>query len=146
MPRNLPLEISNLGERLNLSCRQGSTLGPFRHEMYSPPPSGSGPEVPVDLTGCTLAGKVRSSADATGPAVAQFAFDVPAPTEGWYTFGIADDIMASLPIEGEEGRFYYDIELVDSLGRTVPLFYGNLVVRRKATRPDTEPSTDPCNC
>lgn len=54
-----PLQLSSLGERMNLLLQQGATFGPIVATMTNPDLS------PVNLTGCTIFGSVRKTAAST---------------------------------------------------------------------------------
>lgn len=143
MPRqpNVPT-VSQLGDRLDLEIRQGSTLGPFTHQINNPDGS------PMNLTGCTVQGQVRTAPRAYGVPVGDFLIMMPVdPTVGWYEFSMADEITATMPMTEDITRFYWDMELIDSLGRVIPLMYGEMRVQAEVTREDTDaPVVTDCIC
>lgn len=142
---NVGLSISQVGERLDLSVRQGSTLGPFRHTMYQPDGV-----TPMDLTGCTVLGAVRKAPREPGPTQADLVVVWPSDrTLGYYDWSIPDEITATMDVDADQVVFYWDSELIDASGRVIPLFYGDFTVLAEATREDTvapEPEPDPCAC
>jgi len=125
------VKIANLGERLDLEVRQGSTLGPIRHELTNPD------EAPVDLTGCVVRGQVRRKALATS-VVAQFDVSIPDPLAGAYEFGLTDEVTATIPcgdtIADAASLYEWDMELEDALGRVQCTFYGAFRVKAEVTR------------
>ena len=137
---------SQLGTRLDLQVRQGSTLGPYRHQLTQ---AGG---VPFDLTGCTVRAKVRPAATAipvtcingdTGVVepveLIEMRVVIAAdPTLGFYDFGLAAEITGAM-VAGEnmnspESLYLWDSELVLADGRVVPLYYGRLMLQPEVTK------------
>lgn len=144
MRPNVVPTISQRGERLDLEVRQGSTLGPIRHTIYQPDGV-----TPMDLTGCTVLATVRKTA--REPGVPQATFTIVMASNrllGYYDMSIPDEITATMDVTADEVTFYWDSELIDALGRVIPMFYGNFRVFAEATREDTEAPAvpDPCVC
>ena len=132
-------KLTNIGERLDLELRQGTTFGPIRHTLANPPADANTPSVPVDLTGCVVRGSVRRKAlDPTIVALFDIAYATD-PTQGWYTFGLSDEITAAIPCGdkiGDPASLYeWDIEIEDSLGQVFCLFYGAVRIKPEVTRP-----------
>lgn len=127
------LSIEQVGERLDLTIRQGSTLGPIRHALADQD------DAPIDLTGCIVRGQVRKTALAT-EVIADFVVAMaPDPTEGWYMFGLPADvtegIVAGLSANAPESTYAWDSELVLADGVTViPLYYGAFRLPAEVTR------------
>lgn len=143
MRPNLVPTISQQGERLDLEVRQGSTLGPIRHTVTD-----VDNVTPFNFTGCTVLGSIRKTPRAFGePAatlVVVFPFD---RTLGYYDFSVPDEITATMPMDADVTKFYWDSELIDASGRVIPLFYGEFRVTAEATREDTvAPVVDDTTC
>lgn len=125
------MKISNLCTRVDLELVQGATFGPVTHTLKNPDGT------PVDLTGATLRGQVRRKA--SDPVVAaSFVCTSAAPTTGRYTFELSAASTAALAagdtLVATASLYEYDIELLDTLGRVLPLLYGSLKVFREVTR------------
>lgn len=132
-----PETRAQLGERLDLMVRQGSTLGPYRHMLTQ---GGA----PLDLTGCTVRAKIRPTVpgpavDACGrpikpePEIVEMRVVIAAdPTMGFYDFGLAAEETAKLGAgetpNSPESIHQWDSELVLADGRVVPLYYGRIHV------------------
>ena len=140
-------QVGYIGEQLDLLVRQGATFGPLRFQMKSPDgsvlPEAADPPIPeaswqpVNLTGCTIRGQIRKKPSDVDP-VATFTVDITAPLEGRYQIGLsaaqtaAIDTGATLAAPGS--AFVWDLELEDSLGRVIPLYFGDVRVFREVTR------------
>ena len=151
MPRPVIIPtIDQKGSRLDFDIRQGSTLGPLRVTLRNPSVDPDVPGTPLNLTGCTVLGQVRKSPTAYGPPEADFVVAMASDlTQGYFDLTIPDEITATLPmiVDATMTRFYYDIELIDALGRVIPLHYGELRVVPEVTREDTtEPETSEGCC
>lgn len=123
--------IGTIGERLDLLVRQGGTLGPFVCTMVNPDGT------PVDLTGCSITGQIRKRpADAV--IVAALAITITDPAGGAYRFGLPDDVTAAIvagaDISRPESLYVWDLELHDSAGQVIPLYWGDVRVHREVTR------------
>lgn len=123
--------IGSIGERLDLVIKQGSTFGPMSNTLTNPDGSA------VDLTACVVRGQIRRKAlDAS--IVASFVCTITDADEGQYEFGLTDEVTAAITA-GElpsvpASKYVYDMELEDSVGRVIPLLYGNVTVMREVTR------------
>lgn len=124
-------QVGFRGERLDLLARQGATLGPFIVTLTNPDNS------PVNLTGCTIQGQVRQNAlDAT--KVADFVVTIIDAVAGKFSFEIPHTVTKDIPA-GEFPKdpisiYQWDMELEDSLGRVLPLYYGEYENFREVTR------------
>lgn len=121
------LKLGTKGERLDLDIKQGADLGPF--DAFMKNPDGS----PVNLTNCTFVGRLRK--EPTAPTVAAVLdCEVVDALEGHYRFGLGHAATAALKCGPKEtdpaSQYYWDMELIDSLGRIIPLYYGNAPVFR----------------
>lgn len=126
------LVLGNIGERIDLRIRQGADFGPVRGTMTNPDGS------PVNLTGCTLRGMVKKKPSDTLPA-ATFAVTVTDALAGRYEFTLPNtatfNLKAGPRIDAPESAYVWDMEMLDSQGRVVPLYYGDVQVLREITRP-----------
>ena len=125
-------QVGTRGERLDLIVRQGATLGP--HTVTITNPDGSA----VNLTGCTIHGQVRKDPLDTGTPVASFVINYVDPVAGKYSFEISHTVTAAIPAgefqNSSESMYQYDMELVDSQNRIIPLHYGDFINFREVTR------------
>jgi hypothetical protein len=123
--------IGTIGERLDLLIRQGATLGPFICTISNPDGS------PVNLTGATIRGQIRKQASDTSPT-ATFAVLIMDAAAGRYSFALDAATTAGIPagrdITKPESLYVWDMELQDSLGRVIPLYWGDARVHREVTR------------
>lgn len=129
----MTLEISALGERINLLLQQGAAFGPITATMLNPDET-----TPVDLTGCTIFGSVRKTA-ATDTVAAALTVAITTPLAGVYTFQLTgaqtDLITAGEVIKSAESQYVWDLFLKDSTDRVTQLYYGAVQVLRRVTRP-----------
>lgn len=121
------LTLGTKGERLDLVIKQGADLGPFDAFMKNPDAS------PVNLTNCSLVGHLRK--EPTAPSLAAtFDCEIVDALAGHYRFGLGHAATAALKCGPKEtdaaSQYYWDLELIDSLGRVIPLYYGNAPVFR----------------
>lgn len=125
-------QVGFLGERLDLLVRQGATLGPFVVELSNPDLS------PVNLTGCTIRGQVRKNATDIGTPVAQFNVVMVDVLNGKFSFEIPNTVTETIPAgefqKDAASQYKWDMELEDSQGRVLPLYYGNFENFREVTR------------
>ena len=125
-------QIGSIGERLDIILRQGSTLGPFIVTLTNP--NGT----PFDLTGATISGQVRKNATDTGNPIATFDIVYINRVAGQFSFGMTKSVTALIPAgeyqKDDASQYKWDMELVDSLTRCIPLYYGNFENFREVTR------------
>jgi len=125
-------QVGFIGERLDLKVRQGATLGP--HVVTLSNPDGT----PVNLTGCTIQGQVRKNALDVGAPVATFDVVYIDRLAGQFSFGISHEDTALIPAgefqKDEESQYQWDMELLDSQNRMIPLYYGDFENFREVTR------------
>lgn len=125
-------QVGFRGERLDLLVRQGATLGPYIVTLSNPDGS------PVNLTGCTIQGQVRKNALDAGDPVASFEIVYIDRISGQFSFGISHESTAQIPAgefqKDEESQYQWDMELLDSQSRIIPLYYGNFENFREVTR------------
>lgn len=123
--------IGDIGQRLDLLIRQGGTFGPQRITLTNPDTT------PVNLTGATVRGQIRKR-PADAAVVAQLEVESPYDATGTFTIGLSAavtaGITAGLDVTKPESLYVWDLELQDSLGRVLPLFYGDVRVHREVTR------------
>lgn len=125
-------QIGSIGERLDIILRQGSTLGPFIVELKDKN------NIPIDLTGATIQGQVRKNALDTGSPVASFTIEYIDRTAGKFSFGIPRNETVVIPAgeyqKDPASQYKWDMELIDSLNRCIPLYYGDFENFREVTR------------
>ncbi len=122
--------IGNRGESLDLLIRQGATFGTYHATMRNPDGT------PVDLTGCLIRGMMRktpSSASVLLNITVTSAYDA----TGTYSFGLTDEQTATLTagtdINRPESLYVWDLEMLDSTGQIIPLYWGDVRVHRRVT-------------
>lgn len=122
--------LGNRGERLDLLIRQGATFGTYHATMCNPDGT------PVDLTGCLIRGMMRktpSSATVLLSLTVTSAYDA----TGTYDFGLTDEQTATLTagtdIDRPESLYVWDLEMLDSTGQIIPLYWGDVRVHRRVT-------------
>ena len=125
-------QVGSRGVRLDLLVRQGATLGP--HNCVLTNPNGT----PVDLTGCTIQGQVRKDPLSTGTPDATFVIEYTDRIAGKFSFTIPHAVTAALAAgeyqDSQESLYQWDMELVDSQSRIIPLWYGDFLNFREVTR------------
>ena len=125
-------QIGSIGERLDIILRQGSTLGPFIVTLKDKLGN------PIDLTGATIQGHVRKNALDVGTPVATFEITYIDRVLGKFSFGISRSVTVTIPAgeyqKDPESQYVHDIELIDSLDRCIPLYYGKFENFREVTR------------
>jgi hypothetical protein len=119
------------GEEYTLLIRQGATFGPVTATMRNPDTT------PVDLTGCTIRGKIRKKAlDAA--VVATLTCTITNAVGGVYEFGLTDEQTAAIDageyMASSASKYVWDLEMEDAAGRVLPLYYGQVTVLREVTR------------
>lgn len=124
------MKLGTRGERLDLDIRQGADLGPFDAFMANPDAT------PVNLTNCAIRAMLRKEPNA--PLIAAvFDCQIVDPLAGHYRFGLTNVKTAPLrcgpTAEDRASQYYWDLELVDALGRVIPIYYGNAPVFREIT-------------
>lgn len=123
--------IGYFGEKMTLNIRQGATLGPFSATMVNPD------ESPVNLTNCTIRGKIRKTA-LSATVTATLDCTITNAAAGQYTFGLTDEVTAAITagekLTDKASKYVWDLELEDSTGRVIPLYYGDCFVLREVTR------------
>lgn len=124
--------IGNVGFRQDLNVRQGATLGPIRVTATDRTTG-----LPLNLTGSTIRGQIRKT-PAAPTFVAAFAITVTDPVAGVFEIDLSEQTTAAIPAGADmtrpESCYVYDIEMVDSLGRVIPLMWGDVRVLREVTR------------
>lgn len=125
-------KIGSIGERIDIILRQGSTLGPFLVTLTNPD------NRPVDLTGAVVQGQVRKNALDVGAPVASFEIEFVDRVNGKFKFGISRTVTVNIPAgeyrEDPASQYKWDMELIDSQGRCIPLYYGDFENFREVTR------------
>jgi hypothetical protein len=136
-------KIGYYGERLDLLIRQGATLGPFEAQMFGPVDENNPTHVaqgygdPINLTDCTIRGKIRKTA-LSATVTADLVCTITDALLGKYTFGLSATATALIPcgerVTDKASQYVWDLELVDALARVIPLYYGAVPVLREVTR------------
>lgn len=123
------LELGFIGEELNLSMVQGADFGPITVTMTNPDTT------PVDLTGSTIRGQIRTT---YGKHLANLSVEIDNPSSGVYTFGVPAastlKLPAGLELDSADSVHVWDLESVNSSGVVMPLYYGKVTVRKRATK------------
>jgi|GEM_PF-1276835 len=136
-------KIGYLGERLDLEIRQGATFGPHAAQMFglidlnNPTHVLQGYGNPINLTSCTIRGKIRKTA-LSATVTCSLVVTITDALLGKYEFSLTDAITAAI-VAGERltdnaSKYVWDLELVDSTGKVFPLYYGNVIILREVTR------------
>lgn len=122
--------IGHYGAPMDLRIKQGSTFSATVN-LQNPDTT------PVDLTGSQLRAQIRKKAlDAA--VVATFVITVTDAPGGVFDMLLSDEVTAQIvtgeSLQSTDSKFVWDMEMEDTLGRVIPLFYGNVVVFREVTR------------
>lgn len=125
------MTLGFVGEELNLLIRQGATFGPIQFIMKNADGSS------VNLTGCTIQGQIRKTALASVVTKA-LACTITSPSTGQYEISLTAaqtaQIKAVEDAKSSENKYVWDLELIDSIGRVIPLYYGVVMIFREVTR------------
>lgn len=123
--------IGTFGTRTDLDIRQGATFGPLTLTFKNPDGSA------VNLTGCSLTGQIRKQA-LSSTVVQAFTAAITDAAAGVATLTIDAVATAAIPAAetpiSPDSRYVYDVELIDTQGRVIPVLYGDVVVLREVTR------------
>ncbi len=93
---------------------------------------------PIDLTGQTLAGQVRKTADAAS-SVATISLTVTDAVNGQVRLKIANTATAAMTCDPDDenadaSKYVYDVERTDGAGEKHPVIYGDLYLWREVTK------------
>lgn len=129
----MPTTIGSKGAELNLLIRQGGTFGPYPLTLTDPTTL-----EPLNLTGCTFRAQVRKSySDLIGPTAAADFTIIDANT-GQLEWSISESQTSALTAGVDENAsasaYIWDMEMSDSLGRVIPLLYGDVKVFREVPK------------
>jgi hypothetical protein len=127
----MALELGWIGEEMNVTIRQGATVGPYHATMVNPDSS------PVNLAGCTIVGEIRKKPhDST--IVLNWRVQITDAINGKYDFWLTDEDTTPLEcgdtLNSSKSQYVHDIELHDAAGQVIPLYYGKVAVFREVTR------------
>jgi hypothetical protein len=126
------MEIGWIGEELNVLIRQGATVGPYQATMVD-----AITQAPVDLTGSIIRGEIRRKPRDT-TIVLNWRVTITDAVNGKYEFTLTDEDTAALEcgdsIQSAKSIYVHDIEMQDSAGNVLPLYYGKVSVFREVTR------------
>lgn len=124
-------KIGAIGDQLDLTIKQGSTFI-CNVQMNNPDTTA------VDLTSCAIRGQIRKNALDADPAVAVFDVTIIDAVAGEFSFGLTDEVTMAISadesIAKPGSKYVWDMELEDSLGNVLPIFYGIVTVFREVTR------------
>lgn len=131
----MPITIQQIGERVDLQVRQGSTLGPIQSQLTDKATS-----LPIDLTNKTVRGMVRRAYSDKTPA-AVMVVSMPTPTSGAFSFHIEAEDTAKMEVGAtskDPGSIYvWDMEMEDAAtGFVTPLYFGVFTLYPEVTKPD----------
>jgi hypothetical protein len=117
---------------MNLQLQQGATFGLITATMSNPDLS------PVNLTGCTIFGSIRKAATPDVIA-APITVVITAPLTGNYTFQVTaantDLLTAGDALQSPGSQYIWDLFLKDASARVLNLYYGDVKVLRRVTKP-----------
>ena len=85
--------------------------------------------VPIDLTGNTIRGQIRRTYQ-SGSQLAAFALQNTLSDTGYVQLKLTNTVTSALP----SGRWYYDVERVDSSSDVKRLLEGRVRVRPEVTK------------
>ena len=130
--------IGSFGVRLDLRIRQGVTFGPIRGRLRNPDGTY------VDLTDCQIIAKMRKTR-LSDTVTATFDCQITNPIltlpidpdDFQFECGLDEETTASITageqITDEASKYVWDMEMIDSQQRVIPLAYGISFVLTKAT-------------
>jgi hypothetical protein len=94
--------------------------------------------VPLDLTGCTIRGQIRKTAKSSDITATFVVAYTVTPTDGKFNLSLSNAVTALIAAGVDESDakslYVWDLELLDTLGRITPIFYGDVKVFREVTR------------
>ncbi len=85
--------------------------------------------VVVDITNCTFAGQIRTSA-ASGTIAGEFDFDDVNPSGGIFLWQMSSSVTADLPAQ----QCVYDLEMTQANGDVIRLLEGFVNIKSNVTR------------
>ena len=103
---------------------QGST---FQWEIYLLDTDGV---TPLDLTGCTVRSQLRKSYSDTNPTLSFTCTINPVPTTGRVIISATATQTAAVP----KGKYVYDVEVEDTVGKVFKPYKGCMCVTPEATK------------
>lgn len=124
-------QLGFVGEKIDLLIKQGSTFGPYHVELTNPDLT------PVNLTGAVIRSKIKKAqTDVT--EVEQLNIVVTDAPNGKFSFGLTDAetalMVAGSSIKDPLSLYKWDMELQDSIGNVIPLYYGDCRVFGEITK------------
>lgn len=125
----MTLMLGYKGEKLDILIVQGADFGPYLATMHNPDGTA------VNLTDCVIRGMIAKAPNT--PSIAALEIAITNPLAGEYRFGLGHVISKTIPAgrseDAPESRYVWQLELVDSAGHVIPLYYGDAVVFRGLT-------------
>lgn len=129
--------LGDIGIRQDLLIKQGSTFT-IRGTLENPIEYVEGvpqPQTPVDPTGCSIVAVIRKKALDTA-IIATFSFEILdfEIENASYELLLTDEVTAAI-VAGEKvtdaaSKYVWDSKLIDTAGRVIPLYYGDVEVFR----------------
>lgn len=126
-------QIGTKGAELDLLIRQGATFGPIVSRITNP--NGT----PMNLAGATIRAQVRKTPTSPIGEGCTASFNIIEAADGrfqWFFTAAATQTLAA-DAESElspSSTYVWDMELEDSTGRIIPIFYGKVNVFREVTK------------
>lgn len=116
-------QLGDIGARLPLLIREGTTFGPVTITLRQPA------QQPVDLTGAEVRGGIRRRQSDTTVLVS-FQTRITKPTLGEFAFGLSSAETRLLAVDRSYNplKLVYDLELVDAAGNVRPILYGDVTL------------------
>lgn len=117
--------VGDIGDRLDFDVRKGVVFGPINVALLNPD------ESPVDITGCTFESYIARR-EVGSPVVAEFNINVITLNPAEFEFDLPENIVDLLEC-GSSHRdaksiYKWGMKMIDSLGRPLQLFYGQITV------------------
>lgn len=117
--------IGDVGDRLDLNVRRGSSFGPIEVELQN----SDGTE--VDITGCTFQSFIGRR-ELNSPKLMEMTVNIISLKPAKFTMELSDELTSTLACgnyhKDPNSLYKWGFEMIDSLGRTLPLFYGQISV------------------
>lgn len=123
-------DLGYLGEKLDLTVKQGSTFGPFTFILKNPD------QTAVDISQIEIRGKVKKSKNST--EFVAFNIIKTDSVNGTFELSLSSEQTGNLDcgssLADVNSKYIYDVELDSGLGQVTPFIYGDLKVFREVTR------------
>lgn len=124
--------IGSKGAQLDLLVRQGGTFGPYKLTLLNPDTS------PINLTGATLQAQIKKTPSSLLGDTITASFSYIDRVSGRVNMEFSATDTATLSAGADEtsadSQYVWDLEMVDSSSRVIPLLYGQVSVFREVTK------------